>query len=108
MTKEQLIEKCCIRIEWENNTARVECLIDSALAFINSYTFQNYSFENGDIDNIPKDIFPCIIEMVYNKRNQKSGIQSERLSDYSITYTNEDINQKIEKLLNKYVIYYVV
>jgi hypothetical protein len=43
-----------------------------------------------------------IIDLVKNKYHEKVGIQSEKLSDYSITYSSVDLDLKFRVLLDKY------
>ena len=104
MSREDLIHNCSIQT-WETNEDKLVILINSALTFINWYTFQDYSLEN--IQDIPQDILYIIIDLVCLKMNQKAGVSSERLSDYSITYSPSDILTSHRSVLNKYRIIYV-
>ncbi len=85
---------------WESDEDKIVMYIDSAIAYINWYTFQNYCLSN--FDAIPYDIIMVIIELVKNKYHEKVGIQSEKLSDYSITYSSFDLDLKFRVLLDKY------
>ena len=84
MTREELIATLKSLL-WENDETKIIVFINSAIAYINWYTFQNYSL--NDLSSIPTDIFMVIIELVKDKYYERIGVESERLSDYSITYT---------------------
>ena len=85
---------------WESNENIIKMYIDSAIAYINWYTFQQYCL--SDFEDIPHDILSVIIELVKNKYHERIGIQSEKLSDYSITYSSVDLDLKFRVLLDKY------
>jgi len=85
---------------WENDEDKIVVYIDSAIAYINWYTFQNYRLSS--FDDIPVDIISVIIELVKNKYHERIGVQSEKLSDYSITYSTIDLDLKFRVLLDKY------
>lgn len=85
---------------WESDEDKIVMYIDSAIAYINWYTFHQYCLSN--FDTIPYDIIMVIIELVKNKYHEKVGIQSEKLSDYSITYSSFDLDLKFRVLLDKY------
>ena len=85
--------------------SKVELLIGSALAFINGYTFRDYSLD--DVESIPTDICSLIIEMVCNKYHYKTWVVSEKLSDYSITYSTSDLTSEMYIPLQRYRIYHV-
>lgn len=85
---------------WENDEDKIVVYINSAIAYVNWYTFQNYCF--SDFNTIPYDIIMVIIDLVKNKYHEKIGIQSEKLSDYSITYSSVDLDLKFRVLLDKY------
>lgn len=104
MTREELIQTLSTLL-WENDEIKIIFLINSAIAYVNWYTFQNYSL--SDIDLIPSDIFMVIIELVKNKYYEKVGVESERLSDYSISYRSSDLTDKAKVLLNRYRIIHV-
>ena len=104
MTREELIQTLSTLL-WENDEIKIIFLINSAIAYVNWYTFQNYSL--SDIDLIPSDIFMVIIELVKNKYYGKVGVESERLSDYSISYRSSDLTDKAKVLLNRYRIIHV-
>lgn len=104
MTREELITTLSTLL-WENEEAKILLLINSAIAYINWYTFQNYSL--NDISSIPYDVFMVIIELVKNKYHEKVGVESERLSDYSITYSSKDLTDECKILLNRYRIIHV-
>ena len=90
---------------WENDETKIVIFINSAIAYINGYTFQNYSI--NDLASIPSDIFMVILELVKNKYFEKVWVQSERLSDYSITYTTHDLTDECHILLDRYRIIHV-
>ena len=90
---------------WENDETKIVIFINSAIAYINGYTFQNYSI--NDLASIPSDIFMVILELVKNKYFEKVWVQSERLSDYSITYTTHDLTNECHILLDRYRIIHV-
>ncbi len=104
MTREELIATLQSLL-WENDETKIVLLINSAIAYINWYTFQNYSL--SDISSIPTDVFMVIIELVKNKYHEKVWVESERLSDYSITYSSRDLTRECRTLLNRYRIIYV-
>ena len=104
MTREELIQTLSTLL-WENDETKIIFLINSAIAYINWYTFQNYSL--NDLNLIPYDIFMVIIELVKDKYHEKIWIESERLSDYSITYSTKDLTDECRILLNRYRIIYV-
>lgn len=104
MTREELIS-ALKNILWENDETKIILLINSAIAYINGYTFQNYSLNN--ITDIPTDIFMVILELVKNKYHEKVWIESERLSDYSISYKTSDLTDETKILLDRYRIIYV-
>lgn len=85
---------------WESDEDKIAMYIDSAIAYINWYTFQNYRLSS--FDDIPVDIISVIIELVKNKYHERIGVQSEKLSDYSITYSTIDLDLKFRVLLDKY------
>ena len=90
---------------WENDETKIVLLINSAIAYINWYTFQDYSL--SAIESIPSDVFMVILELVKNKYYEKTWVESERLSDYSITYSSKDLTRECRTLLNRYRIIYV-
>lgn len=104
MTREELITTLSTLL-WENEETKIVLLINSAIAYINWYTFQNYSL--SDLNSIPSDVFMVIIELVKNKYHEKVGVESERLSDYSISYKTSDLTDEIKILLDRYRIIYV-
>lgn len=106
MNKEQLIQNCITVLGVEQDKATIELLVQSAFAFVNSYTFQDYSL--GTPEKIPQDIFFAVIDLVKLKTTQKIWIQSERISDYSITYSNEEVPNAVKVLLDRYRIIDVI
>ena len=104
MTREELIATLKSLL-WENDETKIIVFINSAIAYINWYTFQNYSL--NDLNSIPYDIFMVIIELVKDKYHEKVCVESERLSDYSITYTTKDLSNDAKILLDRYRIIYV-
>ena len=104
MTREELISTLSTLL-WENDETKVIYLINSAIAYINGYTFQNYSL--NDLSSIPTDIFMVIIELVKDKYHERVWVESERLSDYSITYKSSDLSSDAKILLDRYRIIYV-
>jgi hypothetical protein len=48
-----------------------------------------------------------IIELVKDKYHERIGVESERLSDYSITYKSSDLSSDAKILLDRYRIIYV-
>lgn len=104
MTREELITTLSTLL-WENNETKIVLLINSAIAYINGYTFQNYSL--SDLSSIPSDVFMVILELVKNKYYEKTWVESERLSDYSITYSTKDLTNECRILLDRYRIIYV-
>ena len=104
MSREELISTLKTLL-WENDETKIVIFINSAIAYINWYTFQDYSL--NDISSIPTDIFMVIMELVKNKYYEKVWIQSEKLSDYSITYTSQDLTSECKILLDRYRIIYV-
>lgn len=105
MDKEALIQNICTGIGWEVDVARVEVLIRSALAFINGYTFQNFSID--EVESLPVDIVSILTDLVVSKYQDKGNIQSERISDYAISYSSLDLSEQYRSLLNRYIIYHV-
>lgn len=104
MSREELINTLKTLL-WENEETKIVLLINSAIAYINGYTFQDYSL--SDLESIPTDVFMVIIELVKNKYYEKTWVESERLSDYSITYSSKDLTKECRTLLNRYRIIYV-
>ena len=104
MTREELIATLKSLL-WENDETKIIVFINSAIAYINGYTFQNYSL--NDLSLIPTDIFMVIIELVKDKYYERIGVESERLSDYSITYKSSDLSSNAKILLDRYRIIYV-
>ena len=104
MTREELIDSLSALL-WEYDETKIVLMINSAIAYINWYTFQNYSL--NDLNSIPHDVFMVIIELVKNKYHEKIWIESERLSDYSVTYSTKDLTDECRILLNRYRIIYV-
>ena len=104
MTREELIATLKSLL-WENDETKIIVFINSAIAYINGYTFQNYSL--NDLSSIPTDIFMVIIELVKDKYHERIGVESERLSDYSITYKSSDLSSDAKILLDRYRIIYV-
>lgn len=104
MTREELIATLKSLL-WENDETKIIVFINSAIAYINWYTFQNYSL--NDLSSIPYDIFMVIMELVKNKYHERIWIESERLSDYSITYKSSDLSNDAKILLDRYRIIYV-
>ena len=104
MTKEELID-ALKSLLWENDEDKTILFINSAIAYINGYTFQNYSL--NDLSSIPTDIFMVIIELVKDKYHERIWVESERLSDYSITYKSSDLSSDAKILLDRYRIIYV-
>ena len=64
MTREELIATLKTLL-WENDETKIVLLINSAIAYINWYTFQDYSL--SAIESIPSDVFMVILELVKNK-----------------------------------------
>ena len=104
MSREELISTLKTLL-WENDETKIVIFINSAIAYINWYTFQDYSL--NDISSIPTDIFMVILELVKNKYYEKIWVESERLSDYSITYSTKDLTSDCKILLDRYRIIYV-
>ena len=104
MTREELIDSLSALL-WEDDETKIVLMINSAIAYINWYTFQNYSL--NDLNSIPHDVFMVIIELVKNKYHEKIWIESERLSDYSVTYSTKDLTDECRILINRYRIIYV-
>ena len=104
MDREELIATLKTLL-WENDETKIIVFINSAIAYINGYTFQNYSL--NDLSSIPTDIFMVIIELVKNKYHERIWVESERLSDYSITYKSSDLSSDAKILLDRYRIIYV-
>nr|DAF36106.1 MAG TPA: PORTAL PROTEIN, 15 PROTEIN, HEAD PROTEIN, VIRAL INFECTION, TAILED.2A [Caudoviricetes sp.] len=106
MNKEQLIQNCITVLGGGRDKAMIELLVQSAFAFVNSYTFQDYSLDK--IDKIPEAIFFAVMDLVKIKHTQKLGIASERLSDLTMVYTNEEVPNAVKVLLDRYRIINVV
>ena len=106
MNKEQLIQNCITVLGGEQDKATIELLVQSAFAFVNSYTFQDYSLDAPE--KIPQDIFFAVIDLVKLKTTQKIWIQSERISDYAISYSNEEVPNAVKVLLDRYRIINVI
>ena len=104
MTREELIDSFSALLCVDEETKFV-LMINSAIAYFNWFTFQNYSL--NDLNSIPHDVFMVIIELVKNKYHEKIWIESERLSDYSVTYSTKDLTDECRILLNRYRIIYV-
>ena len=104
MDRQELID-ALKSLLWENDEDKIILFINSAIAYINGYTFQNYSL--NDLNLIPYDIFMVIIELVKDKYHERIWVESERLSDYSITYTTKDLSNDAKILLDRYRIIYV-
>ncbi len=105
MDKNTFIQNISTLIWWEVNLARVELLINSALAFVNGYTFQNFSIY--ELSTLPADILSIVSDLIVMKYHDKGNIQSERISDYAISYSTSDLSEQYRSLLNRYVIYHV-
>ena len=99
MSREELIATLKSLL-WENDETKIIVFINSAIAYINWYTFQNYSL--NDLNLIPYDIFMVIIELVKDKYHERVWVESERLSDYSISYKSTDITDECKILLDRY------
>ena len=99
MTREELISTLKTLLN-ENQEDKIIILINTAIAYINWYTFQNYSLSS--FPSMPYDIFMVIIELVKDKYYQKIWIASEKLSDYAITYTSKDLSSDAKILLDRY------
>ena len=99
MTREELISTLKTLLN-ENQEDKIIVLINTAIACINWYTFQNYSLST--FPSMPYDIFMVIIELVKDKYHQKIWIASEKLSDYAITYTSKDLSSDAKILLDRY------
>ena len=105
MYREELINTLKLLL-WENDENKILIFINSAIAYINWYTFQNYSLSS--LPSIPYDIFMVIIELVKDKYFEKVWIESEKLSDYSVTYTSKDLSTDARILLDRYRIISIV
>lgn len=105
MSREELINTLQTLL-WENEETKIILLVNSAIAYINWYTFQDYSL--SDLESIPTDIFMVIIELVKGKYYEKVWIESEKLSDYSVTYTSKDLSTEARILLDRYRIISIV
>ena len=68
MTREELISTLKTLLN-ENQEDKIIVLINTAIAYINWYTFQNYSLSS--FPSMPYDIFMVIIELVKDKYYQK-------------------------------------
>lgn len=99
MSKDELVLKLTSFL-WEKSSDKVNVLLDYALAYVNWYTFQKFSF--SDFDVIPDDILSVLIDLVKNKYYEKIWVESERLSDYSISYSRNDLSEWNKVLLDKY------
>lgn len=115
MTKNELIEKLKI-ILWitdilQDNKLDVE--LDSALAFVNSYTFRDYVFwdtstaEWSKEEKINTNIWMVLIDFVKFWWGRKKEITSERLSDRSVVYSQEELPQSSLRVLDRYKVYNV-
>lgn len=104
MNKEELKTKILWILGGNPDESKVENYIDSALAFVNGYTFQNYSFNKW---KIPDDVFTAIIDLVIMKSSQKLWVASERLSDYSISYRAEELPMSVKTILDRFINYNV-
>ena len=69
MNKDQLIQNCITALGGEQDRAMIELLVQSAFAFVNSYTFQDYSLDAPE--KIPQDIFFAVIDLVKLKSTQR-------------------------------------
>lgn len=99
MSKDEFVLKLTLFL-WEKSSDKVNVLLDYALAYVNWYTFQKFSF--CDFDVIPDDILSVLIDLVKNKYHEKIWVESERLSDYSISYSRNDLSEWNKVLLDKY------
>lgn len=106
MNKEQLIQNCITVLGGGQDKVMIELLVQSAFAFVNSYTFQDYSLNTPG--GIPQDIFFAVIDLVKIKATQKIWLQSERLSNYAVTYENEEVPNAVKVLLDRYRIIDVI
>ena len=73
MTREELIATLKSLL-WENDETKIIVFINSAIAYINWYTFQNYSL--NDLNLIPYDIFMVIIELVKDKYHERIWVET--------------------------------
>jgi len=105
MTREELITTLKSLLD-ENEESKILIFINSAIAYINWYTFQNYSLNT--LPSIPYDIFMVIIQLVKDKYYEKIWIESEKLSDYSVTYKSSDLSSEAKILLDRYRIISIV
>ena len=105
MTREELINTLKSLLD-ENEESKILIFINSAIAYINWYTFQNYSLNT--LPSIPYDIFMVIIQLVKDKYYEKIWIESEKLSDYSVTYKSLDLSSEAKILLDRYRIISIV
>lgn len=106
MNKEQLIQNCITVLGGGQDKVMIGLLIQSAFSFVNSYTFQDYSLDKSE--EIPQDIFFAVIDLVKIKATQKIWLQSERLSNYAVTYENEEVPNAVKVLLDRYRIIDVI
>ena len=105
MYREELINTLKSLLD-ENEESKILIFINSAIAYINWYTFQNYSLNT--LPSIPYDIFMVIIQLVKDKYYEKIWIESEKLSDYSVTYKSSDLSSEAKILLDRYRIISIV
>ena len=105
MSREELINTLKSLLD-ENEESKILIFINSAIAYINWYTFQNYSLNT--LPSIPYDIFMVIIQLVKDKYYEKIWIESEKLSDYSVTYKSSDLSSEAKILLDRYRIISIV
>ena len=105
MSREELINTLKSLLD-ENEESKILIFINSAIAYINWYTFQNYSLNT--LPSIPYDIFMVIIQLVKDKYYEKIWIESEKLSDYSVTYKSSDLSLEAKILLDRYRIISIV
>ena len=102
MSKEELILTLKDVLN-ENDENKIILLINSAIAYVNWYTLQDYSFSS--LESIPYDVLMVVINLVSVKYHEKVWVESERLADYSISYSKDDLTMDDKFLLNKYIIY---
>ena len=105
MSREELINTLKSLLD-ENEESKILIFINSAIAYVNWYTFQNYSLNT--LPSIPYDIFMVIIQLVKDKYYEKIWIESEKLSDYSVTYKSSDLSSEAKILLDRYRIISIV
>ena len=110
--KEELLEeiKNDIEILLENPSLdKVEIYFKYSINFIKDYCNQDFT-EEQDLDTFPTTLVGVITNLIIIRLNKQGGEgkDREKLGDYNVAYSEDDLTPSMRKQLNKYRVMRVI